>query len=75
MKKAIRKILITALAVCVMLCASLTLLCGKLVSNNVPQFFSTCIVSAIVSGTLIFFIGMKTNERKAIVEKIMVGRK
>jgi len=55
--------------------ASLTLLCGKLVSNNVPQFFSTCIVSAIVSGTLIFFIGMKTNERKAIVEKIMVGRK
>ena len=52
-----------------------TLLCGKLVSKSVPQFFATCIVSVIVSGTLIFFLGMKATERKAIIEKIMRGRK
>ncbi|HAZ96127.1 MAG TPA: hypothetical protein DCW73_02540 [Treponema sp.] len=55
--------------------ASLTLLFGKMISKTVLHFFATCIVSAIVSGILIFFIGMKTNERKAIIEKIRRGRK
>mgnify|MGYP002515662741 FL=1 len=55
--------------------ASLTLLFGKLVSKTVPCFFATCIASVFVSGTLIFFLGMKANERRAIVEKIRRGRK
>ena len=55
--------------------ASATLLCGKMISKTVPYFFATCIVSAVVSGALIFFIGMKTNERKTIIEKIRRGRK
>lgn len=55
--------------------SSATLLCGKLFSKTVLCFFSTCIVSVIVSGTLIFFLGMKATERKAIIEKIMRGRK
>lgn len=55
--------------------ASLTLLCGKMISKTVQNFFATCIVSAVVSGALIFFVGMKAIERKAIIEKIRVGRK
>lgn len=52
-----------------------TLLCGKLVSKSVPQFFATCTVSVFVSGILIFFVGMKAAERKAIIKKILRGRK
>ncbi len=52
-----------------------TFLCGKLISGSLPQFFATCAVSAVASGTLIFFVGMKAAERNIVIEKFRRGRK